>query len=229
MLINMLNQPLMHQQDMRPSTHIRMDRHWEHKLIILAVEVVEVVAPDGLDEHHGGEVVEIPVCGDLDHTGGLAVRERFHPRVGRLGVVDLGPGVAGAEVVGLAVVVVEAVVVFDAVAEVEGGGFAADFPPGGDAATRGFATAEGGEEAIGFVEDVGLLLEGHGGGVFVAVAVEADFVAGVADHGAFFGEGFEAMAGDEPGGFDVVFGEEGEEAAGADCASEEACWGVRCE
>jgi hypothetical protein len=57
----------------------------------------------------------------------------------------------------------------------------------------------------------------------VAVAVQADFVAGVADHGAFVREGFEAVARDEPGGFDVVFFEEFEEATGAVRAGEETC------
>lgn len=57
----------MHQQHMRPSRNIRVDSNREDKLIILAVEVVEMVAPDilyvsrvhkamavrrVLDEHH---------------------------------------------------------------------------------------------------------------------------------------------------------------------------------
>ena len=41
-------------------------------------------------------------------------------------------------------------------------------------------------------------------GILVAVAVQADLMACVADHGAFFGESFETVARDEPGGFDVV-------------------------
>lgn len=57
----------------------------------------------------------------------------------------------------------------------------------------------------------------------MAVAVETDFVTGVPDHGAFFGEGLEGVAGDEPGCFDVVFFEELEEAAGAYCAGEQSC------
>lgn len=57
----------MHQQHMRPSRNIRVDSNREDKLIILAVEVVKMVAPDILhiprvdkamairrilDEHH---------------------------------------------------------------------------------------------------------------------------------------------------------------------------------
>lgn len=45
------------------------------------------------------------------------------------GVVDFGPGVAGAQVIGLAVFVGHAVVVFDAVVEEELGTFFACFPP----------------------------------------------------------------------------------------------------
>jgi len=56
----------------------------------------------------------------------------------------------------------------------------------------------------------------------VAVAVQANFVACVTDLGAFFREGFEGVAWDEPGGFDVVFFEEFEQAGRADVAGPEA-------
>ena len=41
--VDMLNEPLMHQQYMGPSRNIRMNRHREDEFIILAVEVVEMV------------------------------------------------------------------------------------------------------------------------------------------------------------------------------------------
>jgi len=53
----------------------------------------------------------------------------------------------------------------------------------------------------------------------VTVSVQSDFVSGVPDHGAFFGEGFERVAGDEESCGDGVFGEELEETADADCAA----------
>lgn len=111
---------------------------------VLAIEVVKVVFPELLDgalvdpavrvgygfhEHHGREIVEVPVCGDLNEARGLAFFERVHPGVRGLVVVDFGPGVAGAEVVGLAVVVGHGVIVLDAVGEKEFGRFFADFPP----------------------------------------------------------------------------------------------------
>lgn len=52
--------------------------------------------------------------------------------------------------------------------------------------------------------------------------MESDFVAGVADQGAFLGEGLQGMARDEPGCFHVVLFEELEEPAYADGASEHA-------
>jgi hypothetical protein len=47
-------------------------------------------------------------------------------------------------------------------------------------------------------------------------------VACVPHHGAFFGEGFKGVAGDEPGRFDAVFLKEFEETGGSDMAGEEA-------
>jgi hypothetical protein len=53
------------------------------------------------------------------------------------------------------------------------------------------------------------------------VAVQANLVTGVANHGAFFGEGFERVAGNEPRGFNFVLVEEFQETAGAQGAGEE--------
>lgn len=64
------------------------------------------------------------------------------------------------------------------------------------------------DEFVALVHDGGLLLQVHGDGVLVAVAVESDLVACIGDHTALFWEGFQRVARDEPGGGDVVFGEE---------------------
>jgi hypothetical protein len=53
--------------------------------------------------------------------------------------------------------------------------------------------AESGELFVGFVEDVALLLEGHIGGIFVRVAVKADFVTCISYGSAVFGEGVERV------------------------------------
>lgn len=60
----------------------------------------------------------------------------------------------------------------------------------------------------------------------MAVAVQADLVAGVGDHAALFRESLEGVAGDEPGGFDVVLFKHLEKATDADRSGEEA-WGSR--
>lgn len=82
-----------------------------------------------LDKHHRRQIVNVPVRRDLYEPGLLAVDHGLHPFVRFLCVVDLGPGVACAQVVGLAVFVAHAVVVFDAVVEEELGTFFACFPP----------------------------------------------------------------------------------------------------
>lgn len=109
-----------------------MDRDREDKLIILAVEVVEVVAPDILhvacihkavavgrllDEHHRGQVINIPVRRDLHEPSLRTMLQRFHPRLGLVLVVDLGPAVTRSQVVRLAVLVAHAVIIFDAIVE----------------------------------------------------------------------------------------------------------------
>lgn len=35
--------PFMHQQDMRPTRNIRMNRHWENKFVIFAVIIIEMI------------------------------------------------------------------------------------------------------------------------------------------------------------------------------------------
>lgn len=66
------------------------------------------------DKHHGREIVEIPIGWDLDKTGVRTFLEGFHPMVGVFAVVDWGPFIARAKVVGEAVMVGEAVI-FDGV------------------------------------------------------------------------------------------------------------------
>lgn len=83
-------------------------------------------------------------------------------------------------------------------------------------------------QAVAFVHYGGLLLQRHGDWVFVGVAVKPDFMACFRNHAALFWEGFEGVAGDEPGGFDVVFFEHFEEAPDADRPGEETClWSCR--
>lgn len=88
-----------------------MNRDGKDELVVLAVHVVKVVAPDVfdvprvheavtirrfLDEHHGRQVVNVPIAGNLDETCFLTLHQRFHPMVGVLAVIDLGPGVTSA-------------------------------------------------------------------------------------------------------------------------------------
>jgi hypothetical protein len=73
-----------------------------------------------------------------------------------------------------------------------------------------------------FVHDSSLLLQRHSNGILVAIAVQANLVAGVGDHAALFRESLERVARDEPGGFDVVLFKHLEKAADTDRSGEEA-------
>jgi hypothetical protein len=115
-----------------------------------------------------------------------------------------------------------AVIVFDAVAQQHLGAFLGGFPPG-RYTPLGWLAAEVGEKPVGLVQDVALLLQRHISGVLVRVAVQADLVAGIPDHGAFLGEGLQAVARDKPRCLDVVLLQELEQASGADCACEKTC------
>lgn len=87
-----------------------MDCNRKDKLIVLAIEIVEMVPPDildipcihepmavgcFLDEQHGREVVDVPVGWDFHQTRLVALDQGFHPFVSLLGVVDFGPAVSG--------------------------------------------------------------------------------------------------------------------------------------
>lgn len=42
-LVDVLDQPLMHEQDVWSARHVWMNGHWENEFIILSVKVVEMV------------------------------------------------------------------------------------------------------------------------------------------------------------------------------------------
>src|SRR4051794_13422997 len=112
--VDVVDQPLKHQQDLRPARDVRMDGKRVHRVVHLPVYPVELVSPHLLYvprvdeavaigrafyEHHRRQVVQIPVTADLDQIYLLTAHERLHPLACRLGVVDLGPRIADPGVV----------------------------------------------------------------------------------------------------------------------------------
>ena len=52
-LVDVLDDPLVHQQHLRAAAHVRVDRHREDGVVLLAVDPVELVAPDLLEVRAG--------------------------------------------------------------------------------------------------------------------------------------------------------------------------------
>ena len=120
-----LNLPLQHENNMWMPTDVRMYGDWKAKVIVLAIEIVKMVAPQifdvlrvhptmrvrsFLDEHHRREVIKVPISGYLDKTGVQTLFEWFHPVGGVLAVVYGRPGVSSPQVIGKTVVMRQAVI-----------------------------------------------------------------------------------------------------------------------
>lgn len=262
MTLHMFNKSLVHQQGVRTTRHVGMNCQWKNKVVILAIKVVKMVAPNVLhiscvyksmavgsilDEHHRRQIVKVPcrqsqllqdqtakqvqrpgltVCRNLNQASLLALDTGAHPVARLLGIVYLGPGVAGAQIVRLAVVVAHAVVVLDAVVEEKLSSLFACFPPRRNTATRRLA-AEFSEHAVRLVQNLSLLIDIQAAGVLVGVAMQADFMSSIANRRHVFWECLETVAGNEPCCLDVVFGKKLQYALHSHSPGKVACRKVR--
>src|SRR5215208_6428956 len=233
--IDVFDQALQHEQDLRSPGDVGVDGDGKDCVVILAVDPIELVAPDLLevtrvyeamtvrrllDEHHRRQVVDVPVGADLDQVRLLAAHEWLHPRLGGLRVVDLRPGVADPRVEGMEVIVHAAVVVGDAILEEERHRGRAQLPPGGHVSGRA-PPCKALDEINALVENSLFLLRRHGNRVLMGVPVETDLVPGVSHHLHLPGEGLDRVARDEPGGAETVFIEHLEQPGASDLAGEE--------
>lgn len=129
---------------MRSPRYIWMDCHRENELVVFAIKVVKMIAPNVLDvssvyktmtvgcfldEHHRRQVIQVPIRWNLDQTRAGPYIKGFHPRLGILGIVNFGPRCSHGQVVGLTVVMAHAAVVLDPIVQKKLGTFAASFPP----------------------------------------------------------------------------------------------------
>src|SRR5690242_6997465 len=86
-------EPLQHHQYMRPARYVRMDRYRKDRVVVFAINPVELVAPHLLDvarideavavrglfnKEHRRQVVEIPARGYLDQVSFPAAPQRHH-------------------------------------------------------------------------------------------------------------------------------------------------------
>ena len=93
-LVNVSDQSLVHEEHLRSAADVGVNRHREHGVIVFPIDPVKLIAPHLLDgawineamavgrffnEHHGWQVVEVPVGRDLDEISLLPAHQRFHP------------------------------------------------------------------------------------------------------------------------------------------------------
>src|SRR2546426_10462752 len=105
----------------------------------------------------------------------LPAHQGLHPRARVLGVIDLRPPVPHADVMGLEVLVHQAVVVLEAALEQELVGDGTEFPPRRDVSRRAVA-GQLLRELVTLVQDGLLLHPGHRDRILVRVAVDADLM-----------------------------------------------------
>src|ERR1700728_4388904 len=228
-------EPFQHHQDVRTPRDVRMDGDWEHGIIVLAINPIELVAPhllDGvwadeavavgrfLDEHHRRQIVEMPARRNLDEVGLMSAHQRLHPFLRLLCVIDLGPAVADPHIVRLEVVMHQAVIVLDAFLDQQLVADRTEFPPGRNVARRPFSLQLG-DEIDAFVENGLLLLRRHGNRILVRISVNPDLVTGLSDGFHLLREGLDRVAGNEPGGFDPEAFEQLQQARTPDLAGEQ--------
>lgn len=144
-----VQQSLEHEKHLRPPGHIRMQGQRDDGVVLLAAHPIELIVPHLfdiprvdevvrvgmlLDEHHGWQVVEVPVTTEFDQIDFPAGFERPHPVRGRFGGVDGRPSVTDPGVKGDEVVVVLGMVVGEAELGEDRGGVPAQLPPRRDMA-----------------------------------------------------------------------------------------------
>src|SRR4051812_38200128 len=235
MTADVIEQPLQHQQYLRPAGYVGMDGKREYRVIHFPIDPVELIAPHFLevswideavgvrrllDEHHRRQVVQIPASRYFDQVRLHAALQRLHPFPRFFGIIDQRPAVADAHVVRLEILVHQAMVVFDASFQQQFVGDRAELPPRRDVAGRATARYLG-HEVDTFVQDLLFLLAGHRDRIFMGVAVNANFVTRLHYHGSLFRESFDRMPGDEPGGLDAEALEQVDQTRHADFAGEQ--------
>src|ERR1700722_3136606 len=238
--VDVFNQPLEHHNDLRATTHVRMDGEAERRIVHLAVDPVELLAPQVLDvaridkavtvrgffdEHHRRQIVDVPVCGNFNEIDFLTVLKGFHPVFSLLGIVDQRPAVADPCVKWLKVAIALAVIIFESVFLQERRGRRRHLPPWRDVAA-GFLAAELLDDLNGFQEDRLLLFGRHRDRVLVRITVRANLVTLLDDLPTLVRKGVDGMPRNEERGLQLVFLEQVQQADDADLACENAALNI---
>src|SRR2546427_4257235 len=195
-LIDVVDQALVHEQDLWTTADIRVNGHGKHGVVVFPIYPVKLIAPQlfncawvdkamavrrFFDKHHGWEIIQIPVGWDLNEVRLWPAYHRLDPGQGGPGVVEFRPVVAHAHIVGMKVVVHQTMVVLEAILQEKLIGDIGEFPPGGDIACRAAPSHPFDESDTG-TEDIFLLLWGHGNRVLMRIAMCPYFVSSLDHH-----------------------------------------------
>src|SRR5262249_12865097 len=141
----------------------------------------ETVAVWGLFyEQHRRQIIEIPTRRDLDKISFLASYERLHPGIWMFAIIDFGPLISNPDIIGMKIIVHKTVIVFDSSFQKQLISHRTELPPGCNI-TRWAFTRKLGQYFETLIEDCFLLVAGHGDRIFVTVAMNPDFMAGISD------------------------------------------------
>src|SRR5499427_8268879 len=239
-LIDVVDQALVHEQDLWTTADIWVNSHSEHGIVVFPIHPIKLIAPQLLnrawvdktmavgsffDEHHGWEIIQIPVRRDLNETCLVPPYQRVHPGLGGPGVVDFRPVVAHAHIIRMKVVVHQAMVVLEAILQEEFIGDIGKFPPGRNIACR-TTPRHPFDETDTSTEDLFFLLWGHGNRVLMRIPVRAYFVSSLDHHTHLLRKSFERMPGDKPRRLEVVLVKEFQQARCANLTCKEAAGNV---
>src|SRR5580700_1701305 len=240
MAADVFDQPLEHHDDLRPAANVRMDGEAERGIVHLAVDPVELLAPQVLDvaridkavtvrgffdEHHRRQIVDVPVCGNFNEIDFLAVLKGFHPVFRMLGIVDQRPAIADPRVKWLKVSIALAVIIFKPVFLEERCSRGGHLPPWRHIAAR-LLPAELLNDLDGLQEDRLFLFGRHRNRVLVRITVRANLVTVLDDLPTLVREGVDGMTWDEERSLQLVLLEQAQQADDADLARENAALNI---
>ena len=122
----------------------------------------------------------------------------LHPMLRMFLEINWRPFVSSPQPVTLTIMMTETVIILQPILQHQFRSFLTTLPPRRHNTSR-WLTLEFCNQFVTLIHYSRLLLKRHGNWVFVTVAMQTDFMAGISNHAAFFAKGLETVAGLEAG------------------------------